>query len=247
MASHLETVVQLSRILTELAAAQGALAGVPDWMRELHGEHAAQLAAIQELDAASTAAASERRTAEAAVADTQEQLKHYQQQMGLVTTQREYGALLKEIDTAKASIHRLEEEVLGALERHEQARASLEERRTAFAELDRSYADQLARWEQEKPAIQASIAALEASAEELRKALPRAVLAQFERLRSRLGGEPLATIKRVERPTSAGPTMHSCAACNYRVRPQVLVEIRAGEQLVQCESCKRILYLTDEG
>ncbi len=35
----------------------------------------------------------------------------------------------------------------------------------------------------------------------------------------------------------------SCGACNYRVRPQVVVEIRTQGSLIECDSCKRILFV----
>jgi predicted nucleic acid-binding Zn-ribbon protein len=247
MATQLDTIVALNQALVELAQAEAALAGVPDWMRELHSEHSARLAEIKALEEAANTASGERRAAEVAVADTQEKLKHYQQQMSLVTTQREYGALLKEIDTTKAAVAKLEADALSALERVESARKALGEQQAAFAELDTRYQAEMVRWEQEKPAIGARAAALRAQAAQLREALPRAAFAHYERLRGRLGGDPLAAVKKVERTSATGPTMHSCGACNYRVRPQVLVEIRNGRELVQCESCKRILYVPAEG
>lgn len=247
MATQLDTIVTLNRVLAELAAAEAALSGVPDWMRELHGEHAAQLAEIKGLEESLTSAADDRRDAEVAVADAQEKLKHYQQQMSLVTTQREYGALLKEIDTTKGTIAQLEEDAVSAHERQEGSHEALEVRRAAFAELDARYQSELVRWEQEKPAIDARAQELRARAATLREQLPRATFSHYERLRARLGGDPLAAVKRVERTAASGPTMHSCSACNYRVRPQVVVEIRNGTDLVQCESCKRILYVPAEG
>jgi predicted nucleic acid-binding Zn-ribbon protein len=33
-----------------------------------------------------------------------------------------------------------------------------------------------------------------------------------------------------------------CEACQVRLRPQLIMEIRKGDRIVQCESCMRILY-----
>ena len=34
----------------------------------------------------------------------------------------------------------------------------------------------------------------------------------------------------------------SCSVCHVRMRPQMYNEVRRGENLIQCESCLRILY-----
>ena len=37
-----------------------------------------------------------------------------------------------------------------------------------------------------------------------------------------------------------------CSACRVRVRPHLYNQIRAGDQILQCESCVRILYWVPE-
>ena len=34
-----------------------------------------------------------------------------------------------------------------------------------------------------------------------------------------------------------------CQACQVRLRPQLIMEARKGERVLQCESCSRILYV----
>jgi predicted nucleic acid-binding Zn-ribbon protein len=245
MTRHLDTIVELQDTLTRLAAARARIAGIPDWMQELHAEHAAERASIEALEAAATEAGHQRREAEAAIADAQEKLQRYQQQINAVTTTREYGALLQEIDHVKAQIRTGEEQGLAALERQEEARRAAEEKRQAFRELDERYGREATRWEAEKPAVAAEIAALEAQAAALRERVPRPYLSLFERLLERMGGAALAPVRRLETPGRGAQVWH-CGACNYRVRPQAVVEIHNRGSLVQCESCKRILYLEEE-
>jgi predicted nucleic acid-binding Zn-ribbon protein len=37
-----------------------------------------------------------------------------------------------------------------------------------------------------------------------------------------------------------------CTVCHVRMRPQMFNEVRRGENLVQCESCSRILYFVPQ-
>jgi predicted nucleic acid-binding Zn-ribbon protein len=245
LSQYLDTIAELQEALDQLADAQERLHGIPDWMRELHDEHTAKSAEIQVLEDAAEVLARDRRAAESAIADAQEKLKKYQQQINKVSTQREYGALLQEIDGAKALITTCEEQAFSSLENLDRTQGDLAAHREAFKELADRYATELARWEAEKPAVAEKVAALEARIAGLREKLPRGLYSQFERIRERHGGSALAPIRLLERPGGKGPREWHCGACNYRVRPQVVVEIRNSNDLVQCDSCKRILYLPE--
>src|SRR5262249_24489945 len=112
MNPHLETIVELQDAISQLKVAEQRLQGFPDWMRDLHEEPTARKAEIEDLQQSAEEASRERRTAEAATQDAQEKLKKYQQQINRVSTQREYGALLQEIDTVKSQISSHEEQAL---------------------------------------------------------------------------------------------------------------------------------------
>jgi predicted nucleic acid-binding Zn-ribbon protein len=245
MSQHLETIVELQAALNRLRESERRLHSIPDWMRELHDEHASNRAEIEDLETAVEEAAKERRAAEAETADAQEKLKKYQQQINRVSTQREYGALLQEIDTVKSQIAESEEKGLSSLERAELAQKELDAKREGFRELNERYSAELARWEAEKPGVARQMDELQTLVIELRAKLPKPMASQFERILERYPGGALASVRLIARPGKAQREWH-CAACNYRVRPQSIVEIRNGSSLVQCDSCKRILYLEAE-
>jgi len=243
MTQDLETIVELQEAMNRLQNAEQRFHGIPDWMQELHEEHEARRTEIEALEAAAEALAHDRRSAEAAISDAQEKLKKYQQQINKVTTQREYGALLQEIDTVKAQIAAAEEQGLSTIERYDQTQKELAEKRKSFREVEGRYATEQARWEGEKPAVAEQVRELSGRIAILKDRLPKGLVSQFERIRDRHPNGALAVIRLLERPGGRGPREWHCGACNYRVRPQVVVEIRNNGTLVQCDSCKRILYV----
>ena len=243
MPRELDTIVRLQRVLNSLGEAERQLAGVPDWMEELHAEHGVRLAEIETLEADVEASAQARRKAEAASADAEVKLKHFQQQVSQVRTQREYAAILQEIDTVKGQIRGYDEDALGQIEVQDEARSALEQKRADFQDLDQRYAEALARWEEQKPAVAERAAALRREADELRAALPRNLLALFDRLLSHRPGDAVAPVLRTDGP---GGTLYHCAACNYRVRLKVVSDIKSHHALVQCDGCKRILHVPED-
>jgi uncharacterized protein len=241
--SHLRTVVRLQAALDALRRAERQLSGVPEWMEELHGQHSARLQEIAAVGEAAEAATHDRRRAEAAIQDATEKLKHYQQQISMVRTQREYSALLTEIDTVKGSIKGLEEQALAGMEGYEQAQQKLTAERAAFADLDTRYQEALQRWQSERPAVEQQAETLRAEVAQLRAELPRGLLTNFERVYERRNGDAVAPLRK---GAGAGAAIYHCGGCNYRVRLQVVGEIKNRGSLVQCDGCRRFLYLPDE-
>jgi predicted nucleic acid-binding Zn-ribbon protein len=242
---HLDTIVELQSDLTNLRLKEKLLDGVPGWMQELHDEHSRKLGEIQEYEQEMEEASRQRRAAEDGVEDCQAKLQRFQEQMGQVRTQREYGALLQEIDEAKRQIKEYEEAAIAAMGRHDEAQQKAAELREAFAELDAKYAEAQTRWDAEKPGVAKEAEELKGRIEVLNERLPRGKLSLFRRLLDRHEGQALATIHKIDRGGRGGAFYH-CAACNYRVRPQAVVEIRNQGSLVMCDSCKRILHFAEE-
>jgi len=244
MAEQLSTIVELQRDLDELRAAEELLGGIPDWMQELHDEHSQQKAIIDSLAAEVDDAALANRTAEAEISDLREKVKHFQEQIGLVRNQREYGALLQEIDGTKQQIGTFEDQALTALETQEEASGRLQEEQESFKDLDSRYATELEKWEAQKPEVAKKAEVLRSRVEVLRERVPLSILTHFERVMTHRDGKGLASIQEVVR--GKGPKIWHCGACNYRVRPQAVVAIQTQGSIEMCDSCKRILYIEEE-
>ena len=242
MSDELKIVVELQHAIDELKAAEDLLAGIPDWMRELHEEHGRQKEEMDGLQAALEEAEQAKRVADTEISDLQAKVKHFQEQIGMVRNQREYGALLQEIDTAKEQISAAEERELAAMEQGEEAQRLREERSGAFQELDSRYQNELLKWEAQKPEVARRAEELRQQVAELEARVPKATLAMFERTRLRYGGNALALVLEVDRK---GPRIWHCGACNYRVRPQTVVSIQA-KGIETCDSCRRILHIEED-
>ncbi len=231
--------VELQSVLEQLDDARRRLSGVPESMQELHEQYTEKKALIDECDERVAQAEQERRAAEGSAAEAREKASHYQQQISQVTTQREYGALLSEIDGAKTKASEFEDVAIAALEEIESANSQKAEVQQEFEAIDGQYQVEMQKWEEEKPQVAEQIDRLEAEADVLRAKLPKPLLLAYQRLYDRHQGKPLAKIEPVER---SGPSQWRCSACNYAIRPQVVVQLRAANELVAC-GCGRQLYI----
>ena len=244
MAEQLSTIVELQLALNELRAAEELLGGIPDWMQELHDEYSERKAVIDSLATEVEDAAVANRAAEAEISILREKVKHFQEQIGQVRNQREYGALLQEIDGAKQQVSTFEEQALAALETQEEASGRLEEEQESFKDLNTRYSTELEKWEKQKPGVAKKAAALRSSIEVLRERIPRRTLVHFEQVVSHRDGKGVAAVQEITR--GKGPKIWHCGECNYRVRPQVVVAIQTESKIEYCDSCKRILHIEED-
>jgi predicted nucleic acid-binding Zn-ribbon protein len=231
------------RLARELALANARLEGVPEEMRALHEEYTAAQDAIDKLAKASEDAAHDRRVKEGSVAEAQEKLRKFQQQVSRVRKQNEYAALLSEIDQAKTALRNAEEGALDAIERAERLAGELGEQKSGIAGLEERYRAALADWEAKKPEVAAEARALGADLAARRAELPKPIAAQYERISVKYKGDVLTSVRRAERPN--GAVLWHCATCNYQLRSQLALEVRTRGAVVQCDGCKRFLLAED--
>ncbi len=166
--------------------------------------------------------------------ETQDRLRVAQQKLMQVSNQREYSAVLMEIDTLKAGLAALEQRAIQTDEEIEQlagpaaeADAQVEAERAKFDEEKRKLAEDIARNAD-------YLAQLRAQQDEIARDLPPEMLRRFESVAKARGGVAVARIEK-----------ESCAACHVRLRPQVINLVRRGEEVVSCDSCRRMLYVDD--
>lgn len=245
MSDLVAVLLRFDQTLAAQEAARNELEGVPEAMREIHQAFSKAREELSRLEEDHRQAREALQSAEEKVAAQQEKLKKFQQQVSRVRNQREYAAVLAEIDQARSELRELEAQAMAALERNDQVAAELATRRSEFARLETEYQSALAAWEGEKPALRARLGTLDAELASLRGALPVPIVTQYLRVRDRHPRSALARVESVEIPGK--PALWHCSACHYQVRPQAAMELRRGGTFIQCESCRRFLYVAETG
>jgi predicted nucleic acid-binding Zn-ribbon protein len=168
---------------------------------------------------------------ESGLKDLQQKLVKFQAQLMEVKNSREYSAVLKEIDAAKVDITKSDEALLARMQ-------EIETLQTDLPEVEAKMAVETEAYEKERAEIEAAMKSLEersrrliAERTEVEKVLPREILAAFNRVAQARQGVSMARVVDAV-----------CSACNVRLRPQVYNEVRRGDTLLTCDSCRRFLY-----
>lgn len=168
---------------------------------------------------------------QAAIDDSREQLKKYQEQLLLVSTNRAYDALTAEIDSTKKVLDDGEFHLLELSEEREQltdaaknAELQLVERRSELAMQQESLQAMI-------KATDAETNSLQEEREQILSNIDPRYLSTYERIRAARDGLAVVSISR-----------GACGVCFNQIPPQKQVEIKGMDKIVTCDSCGVILF-----
>jgi predicted nucleic acid-binding Zn-ribbon protein len=186
-------------------------------------------------------AAARKKELDEQVAGYAEQLKKSEAKRKAVKGQHEYTALLTEVDHAQREIRTREDELLLVEETLAQALADEQALAATSGEEEAGYEEQMSEWRAEQAKLSAEVKVAEKAAAELRASVDKRLLGVFDRIAKMRNGVAVARVAMVASQTAA------CSSCNVRLRPQLLSDLRLSREILQCESCKRILYWDGSG
>jgi len=232
----LERLFRLQEVLLEIRVKTERRAKTPDHLAHIEAAYQDSRTKRDEAERKLKEAEARKKALEGEVADWAEKLKKYQGQLAAVKTNREYGALLDEIDGVKREMRTREDEILSLEETLISVREQAASFDASFPEEEASFEEQMAEWRAEQAGLTAEIDRAAALVDVLRKDLDKKLLASFDRTARARAGVAVARVAMV------GPQTAACSACNVRLRPQLLSDLRLSKETVHCESCKRILY-----
>jgi predicted nucleic acid-binding Zn-ribbon protein len=233
---ELSQLIELQELDLEIQRTSDRLLRIPEERDKTETEFKQHAAEFLELKSKYERILEDRKQLEAELATTQQNHEKFERDKTRVQNEKEYTAVLREIDTARKHISSLETDIIKRMEEIETLDAELAARApdvermrgevdVGLTALDKEY-DEASRLLQEFGDRRRMLAGQ----------MPRHLFSTYERM-SRLGrGQALAEVR------SNG----ICAACRVRVRPKIFSDVRKGDQLIICENCGRILYYRNE-
>jgi predicted nucleic acid-binding Zn-ribbon protein len=172
-----------------------------------------------------------RRQKEGQLALEQEKIKRGQGRMSEVKTNKEYQALLNEIDAIKEANSRIEEEVLQVMDEIDELKKDLSKReKDAGVTLEKIEAER--KKLQEKMAHDEKVWDGQMERREvLSKQIESKLVKLYHTLKEKRQGVGVVSVKH-----------ETCQGCFVNVPPQLFIEVQKNNALVRCPHCNRILY-----
>ena len=230
MNPDLEKLVRLHQTETELKHVESELGEIPQKRSAIEERLGRDRAHLDAARAALEASQKARKQNETSVQDLETKRSKYRGQLMEVKTNKEYTAVLHEIEGVEREIKAREDVILEEMEKAEGLAASVKREETDFKAVE-------AEAKQSQAELDAATARLEASAGRLRGERDAVAATVPENAR-----EIYARVAKQRGSGVAEAREGMCQACHVRMRVQIWVEVRKNEQLFQCESCSRIYF-----
>ncbi len=158
-------------------------------------------------------------------------IKKSKNKLAQVSNQREYHAMMREMDSMEKQ-NRLREEEKVVLQEEMQIQEE------ALSEIDRDYLALKAELEVRRESLQERIDksqkkldTLESERGNAGDEVPAPVFQRYEFIRHRLDHPVIV-------PVEAG----ICSGCNISIPPQSFIELQRGQQILSCPNCQRLVY-----
>jgi len=193
------------------------------------GEHSKQVAELHEQIRRAQAAAGQ---ADLDLKTRDAQLDRLRTQLNSTKTNKEYSALLREINTFKADTNRIEEDALKKLADVDALKARMVEEQRRLEELQ----GQAQAREQELADQVRELSAQRAAAG---GELPPELVAQIDRLADAHDGEGMAPIVKAHPKREE----YICGGCNMSVTLEQVNSLQSRDEIQVCNCCGRLLYL----
>jgi predicted nucleic acid-binding Zn-ribbon protein len=171
-----------------------------------------------------------------------EQIGKLRSQLNLARTNKEYSALLTELNTAKADDSKLETQVLELMKNLEADHAACEEIKKQIEEQHLKVEEVRKESELKAVELEKDVAEIQKEWNEAAKGIPTEALGVFERVAETYDGEAMAE---VEQPQENG-VFYSCGGCYMGIPAEVVNILSGRDEIIRCTSCTRNLYLKDK-
>jgi predicted nucleic acid-binding Zn-ribbon protein len=174
------------------------------------------------------------KTLELQASGKKDQIEKYQQQLLTIRSNKEYQALLHEIEGLKADIRMVEDQTLDLMEKAEADRKKMESIKEDLDRAREQLRDEEAAAEKEFSQIEKDLEELQGKRTRLADLLEEELREKYERIFNHKPDKAVVSV--------VGKV---CQGCNMQLTGQVLNDLQKDDEIHYCENCGRLIYLPE--
>ncbi len=231
MIEDLRRLIELQRIDSSLVNKTDILEAIPKKISSVEQPLKDARAAYEKLKQRCEVIGKKRKEKERLLDDISDKIKKLKARTSEIKTNKEYQALLKEIESAEKEQHSVEDEILSLMETLDASSKDLDIQETKVGAEEEKIETFKKRLQEDALEIEKELDELKHRREGMVKGVEPGLYTLYcQLLETKKGIAVVETKDEV------------CQGCNMNIPPQLFVEIRKNERLIQCPQCNRILY-----
>ena len=232
MNPDLEALKDLQASDTRIAALEAEVARLPRQIEAIQAALAEARKAVETLKARMETTKKDLRAKEKDLEVVAAKRSKSEARLYEVKTNKEYSAVLVEIEEIKQEKARTEEEILSLMELGEGLSADIREADARLGTRETEARQDEAVVRQKLAAAENELEVVRAERASRARDVARPLLGDYEKILRARGGLAVVSVT----------TTAVCGGCRVAIRPQALQDLRAATELVHCENCGRYLY-----
>lgn len=236
MDQNLDMLVRLQRIDSTIDSLTRRKEKYPDQMTILESEVASAEQDLKVRQEERNELEKEQRHFERELQNVNFELDKHQKRLFEVKTNKEYQALLKEIEAQKTKIEEFEGQILEHMTALDDVSDQMKKFEGAFAQQKEEASRTIQKLKGELASVEEELTVQQRARETLIAGIGDRLLRTYEKVRKRNRGLGVVPVLK-----------EACGGCFERLPPQRINEIRRKEELIFCENCGCILIWDEEG
>lgn len=231
MMEQVRTLLELQEILGRIRSLEEEKKRVPLEVADLKSLFEEREARFLGLQQEFEKVRGDRREKERAIEEERDKVEKAKAKLMGIKTNKEYYAMLKEIEQTKRANSEREEEVLGVIGRYEELEKQLAGSKEELDEVEGRYRERMTDVEARMAEFDREIGGHAGRKDATAASLPKDLLRRFELIFDRREGVAIVAAR-----------SHSCTGCHMNLSPQLFNQLQREDRIYTCPNCNRILY-----
>jgi len=235
MLEPISKLIEIQRLDNLIADAESRLAGVPDYLAEAQKDLAEAQEEFDVFNSKYSKDLAEKNEIETKYEENKALLEKAQKKLPEVKNNKEYEAVLKEMDVLKKNVNEAEEKLVVLTESVDKFKSENDAVIKKLEDAKKACEEAKAKMDEENSELTSELAENKEARKEAIVGVKKSLLAKYDRVRNARNN--LAVV-RIEDET--------CTGCYIKVPPQLYVEVVKDKEMLQCPNCQRFLYYKHE-
>ena len=228
---QLSPLIELQKLDLRIADLKEQRRKIPERLEENEAPLREAKRVFQEASASVDALVKERRGHEKDLEAHEDRIGKMKDRAAQLKTNQEYQAHLFEVELANKKRGEIEEKILLAMEQIEQTQRTIVDVQAKLKESEALFIKEKAKLDEKDQVLATELAELEVKQKQLSGQVDKSLLARYNKLKTTRKEQALALIKD-----------GICVGCRLQLPPQLVSQVKRGEDVLTCPYCYRMLY-----